>query len=162
MDSYFKKYSHTSNKENHHHIPSPYAATSHDHDGDILDKLLDADANSFQDGTLFTRNKKDPIKIAFPDEVDLYDPTKKYDKKVIHILINRASTVTVCPDAKERQQVNLEVVLTVYGGVVNFYKIYNQIGKGDVWSEELLKIVELAKEHIVHIYALRLNRICRW
>jgi len=32
--------------------------------------------------------------------------------------------------------------------------------KGDGWFDELLEIVEPAKKHVVHLCALRLNRIC--
>jgi len=80
MDSYFKKSSHiTINKENDY-IPNPYNNISYC-DDDYFDKLVDLEAD---------RIKKLFIKISFPDEVDLCGNKHEEDKKIIHILVNRA------------------------------------------------------------------------
>lgn len=93
---------------------------------------------------------------SFPEQVILCFGENKREEE-LHILINRASTL----DGKKTQLKNLTVVKSVYG-FVKFFKIYNFVGHPDIWGPELLEIRELAKKHILFIYARRLNRICRF
>jgi len=79
MDSHFKKYSHTNNKENRH-ISNLYAIASHDY-GDFLD-------------TESNRNKKQHIKISFPNKVDLYGNKHKENKKIMYIPDVKKGTTT--------------------------------------------------------------------